>query len=38
MIIRRLFTRDPNESWASIVKGMLLAAIIGVVLAFAITS
>ena len=38
MINRRLFTRDPSESWASIVKGLLLAAVIGGTLAFALTS
>ena len=37
MITRRLFTKDPSESWASIAKGLLLAAIIGVALAFTIT-
>jgi hypothetical protein len=38
MITRRLFTKDPAESWASIAKGLLLCAIIGIYLAFAITS
>ena len=38
MIRRRLFTKDPTESWASIVKGLVLAAIIGAAYAFAITS
>jgi len=37
MITRRLFTKDPNESWASIVKGLLLAAAIGAGLAYVIT-
>lgn len=36
-INRRLFTADPCESWASIAKGLLLAAIIGIVMALSLT-